>query len=268
VALGNLVDIRANQLRGTLASRVSGFYARSVYLPTSVITRKLRLTSRKWRGVERIHEQRTNLLAVNWSEVFEAKPIRLAEVHKQAGNVSFGELGVLASAAAAVEPGRQIIEIGTFDGRTTLNLAINAPADVEVITLDLPPDVPTRYAPAPGERVFVEKPLPGERFRCAAPPWAERTAKIRQVLGDSTKYDWSVHFGRAGLVFVDGSHAYDCVLADSENALKLLADKGVVIWHDYGVWDGVTRALEAFEAKYRLGLTHISGTTLAVFKAP
>lgn len=262
------MDTPTDQLRGTLAGRVSGFYARSVYLPTSVITRKLRRTSRRWRGVERIHEQRTSLPVADWSDVFERKIIHLVEVSKRAGNVSFGELGVLAGAAAAVRPRQQIIEIGTFDGRTTLNLAINAPADVEVITLDLPPDAPTHYPLAPGERVFVEKPLPGERFRRAAPPWAARTAKIRQVLGDSSKYDWSEHFGRAGLVFVDGSHAYDCVLADSETALKLLAKKGVVIWHDYGVWDGVTRALEEFEAKHRLGLTHISGTTLAVFKAP
>ncbi len=261
------MDTRTDQRPTTLAGRASGFYARSVYLPTSVITRKLRRTSRKWRGVERIHEQRTNLPGVNWWDVFEAKPIHLVQVQKRAGNVSFGELGVLASAATGVEAGLQIIEIGTFDGRTTLNLAINAPADVEVVTLDLPPDTPTRYAPAPGERAFVEKPLPGERFRRAKPPWTARTAKIRQVLGDSTKYDWSGHFGRAGLVFVDGSHAYDCVMADSENALKLLANKGVVIWHDYGVWDGVTRALEEFEAKHRLGLTQISGTTLAVFKA-
>ena len=72
---------------------------------------------------------------------------------------------VLAQAAAASTPGSEIIEIGTFDGRTTLNLAMNAPKGSAVFTLDLPPDHPTQFQLAPGERMFVEKMVPGERFR-------------------------------------------------------------------------------------------------------
>ena len=66
---------------------------------------------------------------------------------------------------------------------------------------------------------------------------------------------------------MDGSHAHDYVMADTETALKLAAHKGVVIWHDYGVWEGVTRALEEIEASRHLGLRHVRGTSLVVWQA-
>jgi hypothetical protein len=250
-----------------LNARASAVYALSVYLPASVVGRALRGISRSLRGVKRQREQQTQLPAVDWSDVFPARPIYLVENRKRAGNVAVGELAVLAIAAAAVAPESEIVEIGTFDGRTTLNLAINAPANVQIITLDLPRDGPTQFELATGERAFVDKPAPGERFRRVAPPWSAYAAKISQVLADSATYDWSRHVGRAGLVFVDGSHAYDYVLSDSATALRLIAESGVVIWHDYGVWEGVTRALDNFEMKNHLGLRHIRGTTLVVFQA-
>ena len=88
----------------------------------------------------------------------------------------------------------------------------------------------------------------------------------RQLYGDSSTFDFSAHHGRAGLVFVDGSHAYEYVVADSETARALVAPNGIVLWHDYGVWEGVTRALEELEAKGRLGLRHIRGTSLVVWR--
>ena len=146
-------------------------------------------------------------------------------------------------------------------------LAINTPPDVVVNTLDLPPDMATQHALHPSERRFVEKPAPGARFRKAQAPWRERAAQIRQHLGDSATYDFSSLHGRAGLVFVDGSHAYEYAMADSDTAFRLVAPHGVVIWHDYGVWEGVTRALEEIEARRRLGLRHIRGTSLVVWKS-
>ena len=151
--------------------------------------------------------------------------------------------------------------------RYCLDHAINAPAHITVYTLDLPPDTAPRFELAPGERVFVEKPRSGRHFVEAAPQWRTAAARITQAFGDSATFDWSAHHGRAGLVFVDGSHAYDYVLADTETALRLIAPGRLVIWHDYGVWEGVTRALEEIEASRRLGLRHIRGTSLVVWKS-
>jgi Methyltransferase domain len=181
--------------------------------------------------------------------------------------VRFGELAVLAQAAAAVSPGDEIIEIGTFDGRTTLNLALNAPPTSRIFTLDLPAGAPTVYSLAAGERQYVDKPQSGTRLRSCPQRWQDDAARIVLLAGDSASFDWSAHVGKAGLVFVDGSHAYQYVLKDSESAFRLVSGRGMVLWHDYGVWEGVTRALEELEAERKLGLRHIRGTSLVTWQA-
>lgn len=182
------------------------------------------------------------------------------------GNVRATELAILAKAAAAVEPGREILEIGTFDGRTTLNLAINGPPTSAIHTLDLPPGHATEFHLEPTERRFTEKIAPGSRYRECGAPWSECAARIVQHLGDSATFDWSSHEGKVGLVFVDGSHAYAYTRADSKTALHLVAPGGMVLWHDYGVWEGVTRALEEIETRQHLGLRHLYGTSLVLWR--
>ena len=249
-----------------LSARLNGVRGRALYPPFAALGKRLRSVSRKLRG-GMDPKSETRLPAVHWSALLPANPIYLVEARKELGNVTEGELALLATAATTVAGGTDVVEIGTFDGRTTLNLAINTPADVVVNTLDLPPEMATQFALHPSERRFVEKPKPGARFRQAQAPWTARTARIRQHLGDSATYDFSSLYGRAGLVFVDGSHAYEYAIADSETAFRLVAANGVVIWHDYGVWEGVTRALEEIEAARRLGLRHIRGTSLVVWKS-
>jgi len=41
---------------------------------------------------------------------------------------------------------------------------------------------------------------------------------------------------------------------------------GRIVWHDYGIWDGVTKALTEVEAKEQLGLKSIRGTSLVYWK--
>jgi predicted O-methyltransferase YrrM len=203
---------------------------------------------------------------VAWTEVLVRHPIRLVETDKADGNVNLAELAILAQAAAAIPVGSDVVEIGTFDGRTTLNLAVNA-AGARVFTLDLPPHERAAFSLAPGERQYVDKPRPGARFRACGPAWRGAAQRITQLLGDSATFDWAPYAGRAGLVFVDGSHAYDYVRKDSATAMRLVAKGGLVLWHDYGRWEGVSRALDELEAERRLGLRHIAGTSLVVWRA-
>ena len=248
-----------------LAARLQGIYARSVYLPAAILSHAVRRTSRRLRGVTR--GQATRLPQVSWREIFPAKAIRLVQPAKNHGDVNLAELAVLATAAAAVKGGEEIVEIGTFDGRTTLNLAVNAPAHLSVFTLDLPASTAPKFDLAPAEDVLVQKPRSGRHFVEAQGEWEAPASRITQLLGDSATFDFSGHHGRAGLVFVDGSHAYDYVMADTATALRLVAPKGIVLWHDYGVWEGVTRALEEIEARQHLGLRHIRGTSIVVWKS-
>jgi predicted O-methyltransferase YrrM len=203
---------------------------------------------------------------VSWPQVLKSRPIELTETAKSDGNVRLSELAILALAAREAASGSEIIEIGT-DGRTALNLAINAQPGISIATLDLPADQMSALAIEASERRYVDKPAPGARLRQCGDVWRAAAGRVVQMHGDSATFDWSAHLGRAGLVFVDGSHAYDYAKKDSETAMRLVMPGGIVLWHDYGVWPGVTQALEELEAARRPWLVHIRGTSPVFWRA-
>jgi len=246
-------------------ARLAGAYALHAYLPASCAARLIRTHLRRLRGKSDVSV--TRLPQTPWSQVLKTHPIHLAETAKSDGNVSVPELALLALAASNTAPGSEIIEIGTFNGRTALNLAINAPRGVSIATLDLPADQASALAIEQSERRYVDKAVPGALLRACEEPWRLFAGRVVQMHGDSASFDWSAHCGRAGLVFVDGSHAYDYVRKDSETAMRLVQPGGVVLWHDYGVWPGVTRALEELEASRHLGFVNIKGTSLVLWRA-
>lgn len=187
------------------------------------------------------------------------EPIRILEPVASDGNVTLLELMVIAKVVATVKP-RVVLEIGTFDGRTTLNLAANAPGTV--LTLDLPPDKlgSTELPIDPSDASYIEKPVSGARFLNRP----ERT-RITQLYGDSATFDFTPWLGGVDLVFIDGAHSREYVLNDTDRALRLLRPEGgVVLWHDYdAAFDGVTVALDEIRAR-GVPVRHVEGTTLAI----
>ena len=168
-------------------------------------------------------------------------------------------LGAIVRASGA----RCIFEIGTFDGTTTLQLALNSPEDAVVWTLDLPAENldRTRYSVLPQERAYIMKPASGARLQ-----GTPAAAKVRQLFGDSATFSFAPYLGRMDLVVVDGSHALDYVHSDSANALALARPGGWIVWHDYGVWPEVTAGLHEFAP--RLPLVRLEGTSLVVGRVP
>ena len=243
-----------------------GFHATEIYLPVSLITDAVRNFSRVLRNKKDVHKQKTNLPVMPWKSIFHQKPICLQESRKNDGGVRFSELGVLCRFARHLSPRSQIFEIGTFDGRTTFNLALNAPG-CRVATLDLPAKNQTLFATEPGERHFIEKEGSGQIFLKNAQRFPDAVERITQLYGDSAQFDFTPYEGKCDLVFVDGSHAHEYVINDTKTAFRLIKNTGTIIWHDYGVWPGVTRALEEIEGKKKLGLKNIQGTSLVVWKA-
>jgi predicted O-methyltransferase YrrM len=183
------------------------------------------------------------------------------------GNVRLSELGVLAQFAAACEPNTNLFEIGTFDGRTALNLALNAPESCQVITLDLPSDTAPRFEVFNSERQYIDKPVSGERLLRYMESHPNLRSRVHRDSGDSATFDFTPYAGTCSLVFVDGSHAYEYVKSDTEQARRLVKSGGVIIWHDYGVWSDVTRSLEELDSDL-FRLTHIAGTSLVIWRSP
>lgn len=160
------------------------------------------------------------------------------------------------AALAVLRKPRRILEIGTYDGATTLLLARAAP-DAEIFTLDLPPES-AGSATVTWETDNAAAGV-GSRFR--GDPDAVR---ITQLLGDSRTFDFSPWHGTIDLVLVDGGHAYEPAKADTGSAQKLLASGGMIIWDDYTVgWPGVVRAVD----ESGLSVIRLAGTDLAVHDA-
>lgn len=177
----------------------------------------------------------------------------LADVSFRAGNTSAVELAYLANIVKIVKP-RVCLEIGTFNGRSTLHIALNARQDAKIYTLDLPSE--------DREETFknIELLFDKEQYNYLR-------NRIKPLYGDSRDYDFGFLKSSVDFAFVDGCHSEDYVLNDSKVVMEVLKPGGVVVWHDYLVWDGVTKALDSFaQMNPALNMVHIRGTSLVILK--
>lgn len=192
-----------------------------------------------------------------------APPISINEPVSDDGNVTLLELLILGTLVRRARP-NALFEFGTFDGRTTLTMAANAPNDALVYTLDLPTEeVANARANPEGDTKFAGKAKTGAKFLTTT--FAER---IRQLLGDSASFDYTPYARAVDFVFIDGAHSPRYVANDTKNA-RAMARGGETIfaWHDYrSSCEGVATVLNRLYAEGGewKRLRHIRGTALAV----
>jgi predicted O-methyltransferase YrrM len=243
-------------------------YVFHIHLPA----RSLGLAFRDWNrrvrvrlGLKKSRPDNCTLPSEPWHRLCRATGVQFLETNQADGNVNLAELAALNALCRTHNP-KTILEIGTFDGRTTLNLALNS--DAQVFTLDLPAATEAKLGTIGGDIKYVDKPAHAIGARFAQPPHnALPCAKrITQLYGDSATFDFSPWYGKVDFVFVDGAHNYDYVMNDTSVAKKLLRPEGgVIVWHDYGVWKDVTRALnELSKSDPSLKLSRIKNTSLVV----
>ena len=168
------------------------------------------------------------------------------------------ELAVLC-AIVHLAGAKHILEVGTFDGRTALNLAANSAADAEVTTVDLPAERNRQLAlDVPSHLVNVTA-IPPAQLAYRDTSYAPR---IRQVYADSATLDWRSLGVPFDVVFIDGCHFYDYVKSDTNHALTSLRHGGLLVWHDYGMIEDVSRVVD--ETAARIQVQAIRSTSLAV----
>ena len=203
---------------------------------------------------------KTQLKQDGIANILKAVPeITIASSEGVDGNISLYELNVI-SMISKLHARNNVFEIGTFDGRTTLHLALNSPINCCIFTLDLPAKQidEVKYPLATYEKVYVNKPVSGSRFL-----GHPLSSKIKQMYGDSATFDFSPYHNLCDIVFVDGSHAYEYVLNDTVQAIKLLTKEGgIILWHDCGIWNGVTQFMNAFNQKFPNKLVQVNGTSI------
>ena len=178
------------------------------------------------------------------------------------GNMSYEELCTMALIVRCLQP-ENIFEIGTFDGTTTLQMALNSPANAKILTLNLPPHrLETKY-PIGVSPLDLNLPFAvssGVKFRDIP-----ESAKITQLFGDSAAFDFSPYDKRMDLVLVDASHLYDYVKNDTEQAFMMIKQSGVILWHDYPRGRDVARCLDDLAS--RMPIHHLTGTSLALYRS-
>jgi predicted O-methyltransferase YrrM len=204
------------------------------------------------------YAQRSRLARASLEDLFpgieNVEVTLIAPLREVGGNVWVNELVVLAGICRWLKP-KEVFEIGTFNGRTTVNLAASCPADTIVHTLDIPHDHP-QFAQVEGEERFQLRQNAGALYRNS--PYAP---KIHQLWADSAEFDEHPLHGQIDLAFIDGSHSYDYVKNDTEKVMRMMAPHGIILWHDYHPqYPDVARYLE----ESPLNRYHIQTTSLVV----
>ena len=156
------------------------------------------------------------------------------------------ELALLTHVVNLLQP-RRVIEFGTAEGRTSVNLAAYLPEGAELVTIDYPPNPPANYV----GYFYWDHPL---------------KSRIKQLQGDLLRCDWSSYRNSAAVVFCDALDNYEGVKEETKIAFELIQAGGVIFWHDYGSLEGVTRYLN--DLSRDLPVRHIEGTTLGCLPVP
>ena len=162
-------------------------------------------------------------------------------------SMTLWEISALCCLLAVIRP-KKILEIGSFRGLTTLNLAVNAP-QAEVHTVDITNTWGSYY--------YSERP---------------EVINIHQHYGDTNTFDFARELGDGvDFCLIDGGHGYDQVRNDTMRVLPLLSDDCILLWDDYGKNDfltenesfGVSRFIHEIK---RFGVSVLHGTGLVFLR--
>lgn len=164
----------------------------------------------------------------------------------------FGDVIFLSLICQLLQP-KQVFEIGTGGGFTTLHLALNTPLDCKIYSLDLGGHPTSRPRLSRADRKIREifSPDNGYAFNNM-----DVASKITTLFGDSASFDYSEFYEKIDFFFIDGAHSYEGVRSDSLNALKCCHPGSVIAWHDFGRVgvgvEGVSRWIVELSKRYKI----------------
>ena len=179
------------------------------------------------------------------------------------GATPYRDVLAIISLAVAQNP-KAAVEIGTYFGSTTANLALNLP-EAKIHTLDLPEDLSQANALIEGQPVDDEHLIKGRQlgksFR-----GTPLEKNIIQHQGDTATYDYSVIRDGVSFFLIDGSHTYEYAKGDTLHCFAMAKGECSFLWHDCDRYHpGVTAWLvEMIDAE--LPVVRVENTSLACIK--
>jgi len=163
----------------------------------------------------------------------------LAAIDGVDGWLSVDQAARLHDAANATRPGDQIVEIGSFRGRSTIVLAGAAPEGVTIVAID--PHAGNDRGPQEISGFETEAAGDHEVFTAnlAAAGVAERVHHVRELSGRAHD-DVS---GPIDVLYIDGAHRYTAARSDIRSWGARVAPGGTMLIHDSFSSVGVTLAI-------------------------
>lgn len=186
--------------------------------------------------------------------------VELTVIPHEDGTLPPHELLALLAILVDEQPA-EVLEIGTFMGHTTAQMAGALPSAI-VHTVDLPLDFqPSDRRGLPKDDFhLVSRREVGREFKSL--PIARR---IQQHFADTAAWNFS-EAGHPTFFFIDGSHTYEYAKHDSEACYSLCPPGSVILWHDCDPHHpGVERLIFEWRSRGR-DVRRIDGTTLAYWK--
>lgn len=187
-------------------------------------------------------------------------PVHITRQGHEGGSTNILETIVLSSIVAYTNP-KVIVEIGTYQGKTTQALYQNSSPAAQIYTIDLPSVSERGHSESLTDLVLTEN---QER------PFLPEDSRVNLLLQDSKTIDLG-QVSAIDFAFIDGSHSYEYARSDTELILRHLSPTGVIVWHDASLPEfvsgyGVRRYLaELSEEVVPLKISRILGTSLAIY---
>jgi hypothetical protein len=189
--------------------------------------------------------------------------VRLTAMKYELGTLPAHEIMTLLAILVAESPS-EVLEIGTFMGHTTRQMAENLES-ATIHTVDLPEDyakdLDSRQDIAEIDRHLIAGRTVGREYKSS--PCAIR---IKQHFADTAKWDFR-EAGNPTFFFIDGAHSYEYCKNDSEKCYELCGGRGVFLWHDLEwVHPGVIQFLNEWRKMGR-DVRRIEGTVIGYWKS-
>lgn len=199
---------------------------------------------------------------VSLSKIKKFSKVNLIEIIDKAGGLTIQELVSILGICSTYPTGK-FLEIGSFRGRTALNIIYNFP-DMNIYTFDLPnsseeeANLTYELIESDKTQAFQEN---KDELRIN---YKNYFRKITSLKGDSANYDFKKYTNFFDFILIDGSHKYENVVIDSENSIKMIKNTGYIIWHDYSKDHiDVVKAINFIKNKYYIDIKRLKHTKFA-----
>lgn len=168
----------------------------------------------------------------------------------QYGDMNQSETELLYRIVSWMEP-KTLVEIGTFNGRSTKIMAEQSALDARVLTVELPEDTDFVH-PYSTDVVFTERSKKGMRYI-----GSKDQGKIEQVYMDATSKEFAERLDeflgeeKIDFALVDAAHDYHTTRTSFELVFDRLSEGGVILADDYGKLSTHVGVTEMFARKAR-----------------